>query len=161
MSNGFETLHNQTTSVLLDPLDLTLLALNKPKAVRRTVPKGGGTKVAKTTAAGAARSADSYELRNAADFAEYIASHPQLTGFLQASHRELRQLFGPEFRFVLEVVRDPETSAPNAYLFVNIRTAMPMDEAMARLDQFDENWYLDQVNSFGDLVNFNLEFYDL
>ena len=138
-----------------------MLALNKPKAVRRTVPKGGGTKVAKTTAAGAARSADSYELRNAADFAEYIASHPQLTGFLQASHRELRQLFGPESRFVLEVVRDPETSAPNAYLFVNIRTAMPMDEAMARLDQFDENWYLDQVDSFGDLVNFNLEFYDL
>jgi hypothetical protein len=26
---------------------------------------------------------------------------------------------------------------------------------------FDEDWYLDQVDTFGDLVNFNLEFYEL
>jgi len=32
---------------------------------------------------------------------------------------------------------------------------------MERLDQFDEAWYLDQVDAFGELVNFNLEFYEL
>lgn len=105
--------------------------------------------------------ANGYELRNATDSSEYIASYPQLANFLQASHQELRRLFGPEPRFVLEIVRDPEASAPNDFLFVNIRTSMPVDEAMAHLNQFDEDWYLDQVDSFGDLVNFNLEFYEL
>lgn len=160
MTSGFDTLHNQKTGAVLEPLELALLALDKPKAVRRTPLKGGGTGATKTTAASSARLADSFELRNAADFAVYSASHPQLTDFLQASHQELRRLFGHEPKFVLEVVRDPEASAPSDFLFVNIRTAMPVDEAMARLDQFDDSWYLDQVDLFGELVNFNLEFYD-
>jgi hypothetical protein len=105
--------------------------------------------------------ADYFDLRNAEAVNAYIAQHPELGDFLQESHRLLRRFFGAEPGFVLEVVRDPETPAPSDLLFVNIRTAMPVDEAMARLDQFDENWYLDQVDSYGDLVNFNLEFYDL
>lgn len=102
-----------------------------------------------------------YELRNAADFAEYIASHPQLTDFLRAGHQELRRLFGPEPKFVLEIVRDPEASTPSDFLFVNIRTSMPIEDAMTLLDQFDEDWYLGQLDGFGELVNFNLEFYEL
>jgi hypothetical protein len=161
MSSEFETLHNQKTGAVVDPLNLALLALDKPKAVRRAPLKGGGTRAAKATAVSPARLANGYELRNAVDFAVYIARHPQLTDFLQASHQELRRLFGPEPKFVLEIVRDPEASAPSDFLFVNIRTSMPVDEAMARLDQFDDGWYLDQLDGFGELVNFNLEFYDL
>ncbi len=67
-----------------------------------------------------------YELRNETDFAEYIASHPQLTDFLQASHQELRRLFGPEPKFVLEVVQDPEASAPSDFLFVAWFTGEPL-----------------------------------
>jgi len=161
MSSDPETMHNQITSVVFEPLDLALPALNKPKAARWSPRNGDGTRAVKTATANSMHWANGYELRNATDSSEYIASYPQLANFLQASHQELRRLFGPEPRFVLEIVRDPEASAPNDFLFVNIRTSMPVDEAMAHLNQFDEDWYLDQVDSFGDLVNFNLEFYEL
>ncbi len=105
--------------------------------------------------------ADRFELRNAEAVNAFIEKYPELGDFLKESHRRLRRFFGAEPSFVLEVVRDPEASAPSDFLFVNIRTTLPVDDAMARLDQFDEEWYLDQVDTFGDLVNFNLEFYEL
>ncbi len=105
--------------------------------------------------------ADRFDLRNAEAVNTFIEQYPELGDFLKESHRRLRRIFGAEPSFVLEVVQDPEASAPSDFLFVNIRTSMPVDEAMVRLDQFDDGWYLDQIDSFGDLVNFNLEFYDL
>ena len=105
--------------------------------------------------------ASCYELRNSAEVDAYVAKHPQLTGFLLDSYRQLRKYFDAAASFALEVVRDPEISPPSDFLFVNIRISMPVDEAMERLDQFDEAWYLDQVDAFGELVNFNLEFYEL
>jgi len=101
-----------------------------------------------------------YELRNASDLLAYVNEHPQLSGFLLEGYQQLRKHFGYEPSFGIEVVHDPEISQPNDFLFVYIRTSMDVDEAMDRLDQFDENWYLDQVEMFGNLVNFNLEIYE-
>lgn len=104
---------------------------------------------------------DGYLLRNAEAVNAYVGQHAELCNFLQESRRQLRRFFGAEPAFVLEVVKDPEVPTPSDFLFVNIRTTLSVDDAMARLDQFDEAWYLDQVDLFGELVNFNLEFYDL
>lgn len=102
-----------------------------------------------------------YELRNPDAVLVYVAAHRELPDFLKRSQQQLRRFFGPKPSFVLEIVRDPDASDPSDFLFVNIRTAMPVDDAMACLNQFDEAWYLDQIDSFGELVNFNLEFYEL
>jgi len=43
-------------------------------------------------------------------------------------------------------------------LFAYIRTSLPVDEALSRLDKFDEEWFLDQLDRAGGRFNFNLEF---
>lgn len=102
-----------------------------------------------------------YELRNASEVHAYVNKHPQLLEFLLESYQQLRRYFGSESSFGLEVVHDPEINRPNDFLFVYIRTSLDVDEAMGRLDRFDDDWYLDQIDSFGALVNFNLEIYEL
>ncbi|NOX63892.1 MAG: hypothetical protein GXP42_18400 [Chloroflexi bacterium] len=102
-----------------------------------------------------------YSFRNASAVSAYLSRHPTLTDLLSDSYEHLRDIFGSEPEFVLEVVRDPEALHPEDYLFVNIRTSMPVDEAIERLDRFDEIWYLDQIEKFGNLINFSLELYEL
>lgn len=131
------------------------------EVARAEAGKGNGRQVVQPSAGASPHGVNAYALRNAPACDAYLAAHPQVADFLQTGYGQLRRFFAPEASFVLEVVRDPEDSVPSDFLFVNIRTALPVDDAMARLDQFDEDWYLDQVDTFGDLVNFNLEFCEL
>ena len=148
MAIAIEALLNQNITIVFDSLDLASIDSSKDleQAVHQAPVPG---------------LENGYELRNFAAVAAYVAEHPQLTGFLLDSYGQLRKYFDATASYALEVVSDPEISPSSDFLFVNIRTSMPVDEAMERLDQFDEAWYLDQVNSFGELVNFNLEFYEL
>ena len=57
----------------------------------------------------------------------------------------------------LEVIRDPEIGK-DGELFAYILTPLSVQEAQARLDDLDDEWFLDQLDRIGDLLNFNLEF---
>jgi hypothetical protein len=152
---------SRSSSIVFEPVQPDSPAMRPAEVARTEGGKGNGRQVAQPTAGASPHVANAYALRNAPACDAYFAAHPQVADFLQASYGQLRRFFGPEASLVLEVVRDPEASVPSDFLFVNIRTSMPVDDALARLDQFDEDWYLDQVDTFGDLVNFNLEFYEL
>ncbi len=102
-----------------------------------------------------------YHLRNAQQVREYLQSYPQLLQFLLDSYKRLRKYFGFEAKFELEVVTDPEVEYQTRFLFVYIRTSLDVDDALARLEQFDDEWYLDRFDKFGALVNFNLDIYEL
>ena len=148
MAIAIEALLNQNITVVFDSFDLA--SIDSIEDLEQVVQQASIPGLASC-----------YELRNSAEVDAYGAKHPQLTGFLFDSYKQLRTYFDAAASFALEVVRDPEISPPSDFLFVNIRTSMPVDEAMERLEQFDEAWYLDQADAFGELVNFNLEFYEL
>ncbi len=112
-----------------------------------------------TTAYGPAASSyglrELFEYRNHDKMALYLRMYPELTSFLEESRYYLTKHFGVAAKFTLEVVRDPE--AQQQQLMVYINTALPVDQALQRLEKLDDEWFLDHTNHLGHLINFNLE----
>jgi hypothetical protein len=98
-----------------------------------------------------------YSLRDAATVRRFLHTCPQLVEVLLEAHGYLQEYFGPDPQVVLEVVSDPEAESVDE-LFAYILTSLPADEALARLDRLDEEWFLDQLDRVDGLFNFNLEF---
>jgi len=98
-----------------------------------------------------------YYFRDMPPVRRFLRAHPQLTEVLLEAHAHLQKCFGPDPQVALEVVSDPEAEGPDE-LLAYILTSLPADEALARLDRLDEEWFLDQLDRVGTFFNFNLEF---
>jgi hypothetical protein len=98
-----------------------------------------------------------YSLRDASVVRRFLYAHPQLIEFLLEAHVHLQKHFGPDPQVELAVVSDPEAEGEEQ-LFAYILTSLPVDEALARLDRLDEEWFLDQLDRVDGRFNFNLEF---
>lgn len=98
-----------------------------------------------------------YSLRNAPTVRRFLRAYPQLVDVLLGAHVYLQKYFGPDPQVTLKVVSDPEVEGMEE-LFAYILTSLPVDEALARLDRLDEEWFLDQLDRVGGRFNFNLEF---
>lgn len=96
-----------------------------------------------------------YSFHNTATVRCFLHNHPQLIQVLLKARFHLRKHFGPA-QIILKVVSDPEVEWEQ--LFAYICTGLPVNEAQARLDKLDEEWFLDQIDQVDDLFNFNLEF---
>lgn len=98
-----------------------------------------------------------YGFREEAEAARFLRMHPALIDLLLEAPPHFERYFGPNPQVVLEVVVDPEAS-DSEELFANICTSLPAEEALERLDQLDEGWFLDQLERTAGRFNFNLEF---
>jgi len=98
-----------------------------------------------------------YLLRGSVAVRHFLRANPQLVSILLEAHFHLQEHFGPNLQVALEVVSDPEATGQEQ-LFAYIRTSLPVDEALARLDRLDEGWFLGQLDQVDGLLNFNLEF---
>ena len=98
-----------------------------------------------------------YGLRAEAEVVRFLRTHPALIDLLLEAPTHVERYFGPNPQLVLEVVTDPEVP-DSEELFANICTPLPVEEALERLDQLDEGWFLDQLERTGGRFNFNLEF---
>ena len=98
-----------------------------------------------------------YSLRDAAAVRRFLHACPQLVEVLLEAHVYLQKYFGPDPQVTLRVVSDPEAESMDE-LFAYILTPLPVDEALARLDRLDEEWFLDQLDRVDGKFNFNLEF---
>ena len=94
---------------------------------------------------------------NAAAVGRFLHAYPQLIEVLLEAHVYLQKYFGPDPQVTLKVVSDPEVEGVEE-LFAYILTSLLVDEALARLDRFDEEWFLDQLDRVGGRFNSNLEF---
>ncbi|MCX7707648.1 MAG: hypothetical protein N2204_06550 [Anaerolineae bacterium] len=98
-----------------------------------------------------------YGFRGEAEAVRFLRMHPALIDLLLEALPHVERYFGPHPEVVLEVVVDPEAS-DSEELFANIRTSLPVEEALECLNQFDEEWFLDQLARTEGRFNFNLEF---
>jgi len=98
-----------------------------------------------------------YSFRDEAETARFLRIHPALIDLLLEAPPHVERYFGPNPQVVLEVVADPEAS-DSEELFANICTSLPVEEALERLDQLDEGWFLAQLEWTAGRFNFNLEF---
>jgi len=57
----------------------------------------------------------------------------------------LRKIFGTEVQFALERFDDPEATEPTTQLYLLVRAPMDLQQAMALFRQFDEQWWIENV----------------
>lgn len=88
---------------------------------------------------------------------EFLRTHPDLAGMLIDAHEPLVDAFGPFPQMSLSVIRDPEIEG-KIELLGSILTPLGAAEALARLEQFDDRWFLRQLKQASGLLNFDLEF---
>lgn len=98
-----------------------------------------------------------FELSSTASLAALEMFDPSYIDWLLQSHAALTAHFGAEAKFVLDAIDDPDI-AGNTQLAVYIKTRIPVDEAMRRLEQFDNDWFFDQIDFVGNKIFFNLAF---
>lgn len=98
-----------------------------------------------------------YSLRDAPTVRQYLRDYPEVIEVLIEARPHLEEHFGTEVRVSLEVINDPE-AAEIKELFAYIATDLSADEAVMRLDAFDEGWFLHYVDRVAGRLNFNLEF---
>jgi len=97
-----------------------------------------------------------YTFRQRAEVLGFLDRHSFLVSLLLEAYNKIRNHF-PHSQVFLEVISDPEVEGVEE-LFAYILTSLPIDEALARLDSLDEEWFLDQLDRVGGRFNFNLEF---
>jgi len=100
---------------------------------------------------------ENYMIRRKATVQRFLDTHPEIVEFLLEAYGQAQRHFGSDVQVALEVVSDPEVDAPEE-LFGYILTSLAVDDALTRLDSFDADWFLDQLDRVGGRFNFNLEF---
>ena len=96
-----------------------------------------------------------YHMEHKVEVRRFLRKHPQVLAVLLEAYPHLQKHFGASPDVLLEVVADAEAEQ-SEMLFAYVLTALPAKQALERLDQFDEDWFLDQLDRVGDLFCFNL-----
>lgn len=99
---------------------------------------------------------DCYHFKSKSRVKEFIEEHSYLTHILIESYELIIRFFGSGCYLELAVTTDPEEGFKE--LFVYIKTALPVDEALQKLDNFDDQWFLDKMSDTKGKLNFNLSF---
>ncbi|MHC1635778.1 MAG: hypothetical protein ACXQTS_04025 [Candidatus Methanospirareceae archaeon] len=81
-----------------------------------------------------------YTFRRKSEVVNFLVNNPLLISFLQEAYEHIRDYF-KESQVALEVITDPETGDQELVIF--ICTNLPPDEVYKKLEQLDEEWWLD------------------
>ncbi|MHA1116661.1 MAG: hypothetical protein ACTSPJ_10880, partial [Candidatus Heimdallarchaeaceae archaeon] len=87
---------------------------------------------------------------------KYLIQNSYLIPLLFQIPNEIENFF-PSSKLFLELETDPEENS-KPELFVYIRTKLSPDEAIKRLDEFDNTWFLNASVLYGGNICVNLEF---
>lgn len=97
-----------------------------------------------------------YTLRERAEVMPFLERYPFLTSLLLEAYSKVKEYF-PDSQAFLEIVGDPEETDDDQ-LVLFIATNSDPDEALERLDQFDENWWLDALDRAQGKLGISVEF---
>lgn len=82
-----------------------------------------------------------YNLKTAKEVYDFIGNNLHLLPLMIEAHHQIRNVFPSEILF-LEVVTDPDEIGEK-HLVIYICTDLSPRDAIDKLDQLDENWWLD------------------
>jgi hypothetical protein len=102
------------------------------------------------------QSINGYILLEPSSAIDFIQEHQELVALLNESYKEIRKYF-PTENLKLELVSDREI-AEDQQLFVYVCTSMSVTDALQKLDEFDQRWWLERIDRANGLLNFNLRF---
>lgn len=100
---------------------------------------------------------DIFVFRRARNVTEFLEEHPYLCPLLFEAYDRIQEHFGPRPQVTLEVVTDPEAT-DDRMLYAFIATRLPPEEALEKLDQFDEEWWLTALARTQGMLCIDIEF---
>lgn len=83
-----------------------------------------------------------YAFRRREEVVNFLSDNPFLAPLLQDARPQIETYFRSYTQLILEVVTDPE-AVDDRELVLFIQTDLPPEEALASLDQLDDNWWLE------------------
>ncbi|MBI4641910.1 MAG: hypothetical protein HY731_14570 [Candidatus Tectomicrobia bacterium] len=98
-----------------------------------------------------------YDSRRPEEVFRFLQTHTFLLPLLMEAYGKIVEYFGPSPDMVLEVIADPETENDRE-LFAFIRTSLPPDEALGKLDRLDKEWWLDEADRAEGKLCIHVEF---
>ena len=84
-----------------------------------------------------------YTLRRPEEVTEYLSRYPNLIPLVLEVADHIPQYFGADAPLILEVFTDPESIPVHQELFAIVQTPVSAQDAVERLDRFDEEWWTD------------------
>lgn len=90
--------------------------------------------------------AHQYEFKNSPAVKEFIRKNEYLTELLLEARQRIPEHFGPDVSVALDVIREPDTKN-GGRLFVLILTTLRPKEAVSRLEELDQSWWLDVLSA--------------
>jgi hypothetical protein len=91
-----------------------------------------------------------YNLSNSSRLLHFFDENHNLIPVVIEAHEELRKRF-PSEELSLEVVSDPETDGCDE-LFAYILTSLPVEDALQKLNDLDEEWFLNQLERIVSII---------
>ncbi|MDQ7026685.1 MAG: hypothetical protein Q9P01_07835 [Anaerolineae bacterium] len=85
----------------------------------------------------------------------FINENPFLRKYLHQALSILEAIFGKDAILELRLIKDPEI-ANYQTLYCNIWVSVSIDEALDKLDAFDDEYYLKLPNDVTSYLNFNV-----
>lgn len=97
-----------------------------------------------------------YQFKNYSEVKGFLRKNGYLANVLLPALAKARVYFGENTQVALEVVTDIEDG--QQLLFAFVRTPLPVSEALARRDRFDEEWWWEASEQARGQLIFDVEF---
>lgn len=97
-----------------------------------------------------------YEFKEPYAVVEFLLDNDFLIVLLEEAYPNIAAHFGQSFSVNLELVYDPD-SGGGPELFGLVSTTLRPEEAMKRLDMFDEEWWLEKSSQGRCKLNFDIK----
>ena len=98
-----------------------------------------------------------YEIRNPTEVAAFLCRNKSLIDLLEEIPRKLRKFFGRNVKLAVELFAEPEMPASKE-IFVLVITKKDAKEARAKMDEFDQKWWLENMDKADCKLNVSLEY---
>lgn len=98
-----------------------------------------------------------YEFRDETAVVDYLEQNPSLPSLLWDARGKIYEYFGSDVYAVLEMVKGFEAD-DDERLFVFIQTELSSDEALDRLDELYERWWLGALSGVRPKLNIDVEY---
>lgn len=98
-----------------------------------------------------------YEIRNPSKVAEFLGENLFLLDLLKEIPHKLSKFFGRSVKLAVELVAEPEMPSSKE-IFVIVLTKKDAKEARAKMDEFDQKWWLENIDKANCKLNVSLEY---
>lgn len=98
-----------------------------------------------------------YEIRNPSKVAEFLSENLFLLDLLKVIPGKLRKFFGKDTKLAVELFAEPEMPSSKE-IFVLVLTKNEAKEARAKMDEFDQKWWFENLDKANCKLNVSLEY---